>query len=379
MNARVRSLFGICLIVLMLGLDFSPQSVHAATTWVVTTLGDNSGYNCTAGDCTLRGAINAASSGDTITFAPSVIGTIHLIPGYGGLTINKNLTINGPGAFNLVVNGTGGGTDKNISVFTVNSGSSLKLSGLSINFGWNLSGGGIWVKSGGTLALDQCSFFDNYAREDGAVLYNHGTVTITRSYFGDNHAATAGEEGYGGAIENNGDGVMTITNSTFTLNGALDGGGAIDNMGNLTIINSTIKNNSAFTGGGVNNELGGVATLINVLLDNNENGNCNGTFASGSTHNLSTDGTCPMGFTQVSSDALKLEPLTGIPAYFPLNYGSVAIDTGINTGCPNMDQTGKYRPYDGNEDTVAICDVGAYEAWPVHYFDNAVWLPSIIR
>lgn len=196
------------------------------------------------------------------------------------------------------------------------------------------------------------------------MLYNHGTVTITRSYFGDNHAATAGGEGFGGAVENNDDSVMSITNSTFAHNGAINGGGAIDNMGSLTIINSTIKDNGALDAGGVFNEsgLGGVATLKNVLLADNENGNCSGILASGSTNNLSTDGTCSPGFVQVSSEALAMGTLGGFPAYYPLYYGSVAIDAGTNDGCPSVDQAGTYRPYDGNDDQIAFCDVGAYEA-----------------
>jgi len=278
----------------------------------------------------LRSAINAAASGDTITFAPSVIGTIHL--NFGGLTIAKNLTIRGPGAYVLTVAGVKDGT----SVFTVNTGFSFKLSGLSVTNGRNLSGSGIFIFHGGTLTLDQCSFFDNYSEEDGAVLYNHGTVTITRCYFGDNHAGTAGA-GYGGAIENNEDGVMSITNSTFTLNGANGGGGAVDNMGSLSITNSTIKDNGAFTAGGVNNETGGSATLKNVLLADNTGGNCSGLLADGSTHNLSTDDTCPLGFDQVVPADLALGALVGIPAYFPLNYGSVAIDMGVNDGCPPID------------------------------------------
>jgi CSLREA domain-containing protein len=375
MKTRAIPCFAMLIIGIIVSLVFPPQNAYAAKTWVVTSLGDNSGFSCTAGDCTLRAAINAASSGDIITFAPNVIGMIHLLPGYGGLTIDKNLTIKGPGAYNLTVSGSGGGTDKNISVFTVNQGASLNLSGLSIVFGWNLSGGAIKVQPGGTLTVDRCSFFDNYAREDGAVLYNHGTVTITRSYFGDNHAGTA-EDGFGGAICNNEDGLMSITNSTFTLNTATQGG-TIDNMGSLTIVNSTIKGNSAFSAGGVLNEFGGTVTFKNVLLADNENGNCSGIVVGASTHNLSTDGTCSAGFTQVSLDALKLKPQTGLPAYFPLDYGSVAIDAGTNDGCPSVDQAGNPRPLDGDDDGMRICDVGAFEIWPPDV--SFIFIPLVAR
>lgn len=40
---------------------------------------------------------------------------------------------------------------------------------------------------------------------------------------------------------------------------------------------------------------------------------------------------------------------------------SPAIDTAVHGQCPATDQRGFVRPYDGDEDMVAICDVGAYE------------------
>jgi hypothetical protein len=380
MKTRSVYLLSRVLLVLILWSTMAAQPAHAARTWVVTSLGDNSPWtSCTAGDCTLRSAINSASSGDTIIFAPSVIGTIHLLTSYRGFTIDKNLTIDGPGAFKLTISGSGGGSNKDFSVFTVNSGGYLKVSGLSITFGWNLSGGAALIQPGGTLVVDRCNFFDNYAREDGAVFYNHGTVTITRSFFGENHAAQpSGEEGYGGAIENNQDGVMTITNSTFAHNGAI-AGGAIDNMGTLTIVNSTIKDNSALESGGVLNQFGygGRATLKNVLLADNENGNCSGALEIGSTHNLSTDATCSPGFDQKTPTELALGALKDIPAYFPLNHGSVAIDAGTNDACPPTDQTGKLRPLDGDENGTAVCDVGAFEAWPLNI--KSILLPIVLR
>jgi hypothetical protein len=41
--------------------------------------------------------------------------------------------------------------------------------------------------------------------------------------------------------------------------------------------------------------------------------------------------------------------------------GSLAIDTAVDGECPATDQRGLDRPFDGDEDGVAICDVGAYE------------------
>ena len=46
--------------------------------------------------------------------------------------------------------------------------------------------------------------------------------------------------------------------------------------------------------------------------------------------------------------------------------GSPAIDAGDNEECPNNDQRGSIRPADGDEDGTKVCDIGAFELFPVH-------------
>ena len=70
-------------------------AAHAAT-YSVTNANDS-------GPNSLRQAILDAAAGDTISFASGVTGTITLTSAQ--LTINKNLTINGPGAAHLTISG----------------------------------------------------------------------------------------------------------------------------------------------------------------------------------------------------------------------------------------------------------------------------------
>src|SRR5689334_20703769 len=79
----------------------SPRRTEVATAPFVTSLADDGDGTCTDNYCTLRDAIAFASAGATITFG--MTGTITLAQGQ--LVIRKDLTISGPGADLLAVDG----------------------------------------------------------------------------------------------------------------------------------------------------------------------------------------------------------------------------------------------------------------------------------
>jgi hypothetical protein len=103
--------------------------------------------------------------------------------------------------------------------------------------------------------------------------------------------------------------------------------------------------------------------------------NCFGDFAVGSSNNLSTDDKCLPGFTQTTSDALKLLRPGWV---FYLKSGSLAIDTGSNDVCPAIDQLGTVRTQDGNGDRIFTCDVGSYEK-PTLILSIHLYLPIAVK
>src|SRR5262249_8204143 len=99
--------------------------------YVVTNLNDS-------GPGSLRALITGDDDGSPIVFAPNLTaGTIKLTS--GPIEIVSSLTINGPGANFLTVDGNGTGR-----VFTVDSWVSAAISGLTIAGGKATQGGGVF-------------------------------------------------------------------------------------------------------------------------------------------------------------------------------------------------------------------------------------------
>ena len=103
---------------------------------------------------------------------------------------------------------------------------------------------------------------DHPERGDGGAIYSSGTLAVANT-------AIFGNAGYGsGGVWS--DGVLTVVNTTFRENKALDhgSGGAISNSGELTMYNSALLGNAAESrGGGICNF--GTATVVNTVLSGN--------------------------------------------------------------------------------------------------------------
>jgi len=259
-------------------------SAYTATITVTTT--NDSGPR------SLRQALAIANDGDTITFA--VTGSIVLTN--GELVVDTSITISGPGADNLAVDG-----NASSRVFHIASGKTVSITDLTITNGIASGnrpageGGGIY-NDHAALALNNCTITSNQAGFGGGI-YNDASSSGYASLTISSSVLTGNSAGFGGATYNDGfdggDAMLTVNNSTFSGNSA-DFGGCIFNDsfgGNASLISSdsTFRGNSARnTGGCIYNDVVkgyGTQALNNSSLSNNSAGSSGGSIYS--SHGLS--------------------------------------------------------------------------------------------
>lgn len=254
----------------------------------VTSLADDGGVG------TLRAVLAASADGDTINFDDSILpGTIALTSGQ--LEVNNNVTIAGPGATRLTVDGqfvpnpNEPPVNPYSRVFSISAGKDVRISGMTITRGMAPTygiGGGILNQGtldvtdvkftlntsslrGGALCNDQgiatvshCEFTSNRAMCGGAI-YNTGQLFVDTCSFYENLALL----GAAGMLNNDDPADATacssrLVNCGFTLNTApgfgsgtlfmTSAGGAVWNMGgNHTLVNCSFAGNQAWAGAGV--------------------------------------------------------------------------------------------------------------------------------
>ncbi len=280
----------------------------AVDTITVTVPGDGAGdgdCSINPNDCTLREAILDADDADTtdadvIVFQSGLSGEITL--GSQLPPINEPLTITGPGAATLAVDGNDA---TRLLYINTAAGADVSISGLTLRDGKTTvageSGGAIY-KVDADLTLDHTVITGNDVEGGGTsnggaiASYAGGSLTIKDSTLSDNHAAFSdypthtGAPG-GGAIFSSGENVL-IEDSTLSGNSATVGGAAslqaADSGKTSTIRNSTVSGNSAQvfqptgagTGGGIYFHYG-ANTVENSTITGNSAGGGSGDFADG--------------------------------------------------------------------------------------------------
>ena len=211
------------------------------------------------------------------TFA--VTGTITLTS--GGLPINKNITISGPGADQFSIDGNQGDF-----VLGVDPDETATISGITIR------NGQAGIGNFGTLTVNNCVINGNssggLSNVANGQTSTNATLTIANSIISDNSGpgirnfafmASATVTILNSALTHNSGGILTsgfeggtsitVNNSTISHNSADLGGGIYSYWSAVTIANSTLSGNSAGTSGGGIYAEGPLEEISNSTLSGN--------------------------------------------------------------------------------------------------------------
>lgn len=287
----------------------------------------------------LRAAIATAAPGDTIQFALPLPAIITL---KSSLTIDKDLTIVGPGPLKLTVTRSSSKKTPSFRVLNVNAGV-VAVSGLSIVNG---------------RALNPNGASDNL----GGGILNYGTLTVSNCVLRQNEARTEnGGVGYGGGIFSLGP--LTIVDSTISLNKVTGAGGGISTFlsSGFILDRCTISENiAAVQGGGVNFQ-GSIGSLKNSTISGNQiavNGAGSGllhlTFPGGAS-GLSVS-SCTITRNRGGTNAVVLAALPGSLANLTWLSGTIVADNDTRNfslvGAPTLISLGHNLDSDGTSGLV---------------------------
>ncbi len=354
-----------------------PASASAATFTVTTT---TDGTTCSGSTCTLRGAIAAAQANGA-----GVDDTIVVPAGLYGINTALNvtgtrITIDGAGANTTIIRPVDGGR-----VLVAGANSQLELREVTLrdgNAGSTAIGGNVLANLGASLTLRRVRLTNGRGQRGGGLAADGAaTLTISQSLIDTNFAIGSSLADTGGGVYINGATsamVVTIENSTITLNRARNGAGigVQNNDGQPpTLRGVTLARNTATDvgAGGIYSE-STTARLQGSILAHNV-----GTFVTGGSAptfpsncglsptaaidqggNVESDATC--GLTASSRQNTDPQLAAGFdtgadPPVLALAATSPAVNLAA-CGSLVSDQRGVPRPQG------PLCDAGAYELNP---------------
>ncbi len=206
-----------------------------------------------------------------------------------GITINKNITIQGNTSTNKVIIDA----QKLNRIFTIGNNVNVVFMNLTFANAYTTGNGGAIYNNyaNSTITFLNCTFLNNTANQGGAI-YNTGTgFSVSNSIFTDNVAISSGSSAGGGAIRNSGVD-FSVSNSTFTKNNATSYGGAIVNSGaRFSVTNSTFTDNvaSRYGGGAIYNSGGNFSVNDSTFAGNIANSSGGAIYNNGGNNFLVND------------------------------------------------------------------------------------------
>jgi predicted outer membrane repeat protein len=337
-----------------------------AANFTVTNLSDGAAPGPTG---SLRKAVtdaNANPGPDQVVFDASLSGTI-LLSANPGMPITEALTISGPGADEITIDGyyaTG-------RIFTINpatAGAPVTIDGVTLAYGHSNGSGGTINNDDAKLTISDSQILNGSSTVAAGYLgggalvdlgnYASGTqTTIVNSTISGNFVP----DGAGGAIGTSAQ-LGKIVNSTITSNYAGGDGGAIaanDDGGLLQ--NTTVARNYAYDdGGGIAAATGGPnIDLENTIVGGNFAGDAGPDLAGADPFDaefslVQATGGVTINSTVASSNLLGSNPQ--LPFFLSYSGGTTAtmvpepdtpvVDKGKTAGGVSTDQRGLTRPFD---------------------------------
>ncbi|MBI5304852.1 MAG: hypothetical protein HY868_22140 [Chloroflexi bacterium] len=293
--------------VLLFALGVPVHAKPMAVTFTVNDTTDLIDDNLTDGvchtttnTCALRAALmqaNALGGANSINLPAGVYLLTRAesgggnFPTFGDFDITSDMTLNGAGASNTIIDGNM--LDR---VFEIWAPARVTISNVTIRNGSPYQAGeGGGINNAGVLTITNSTVTSNTVINRGGGIRNYGTLYMSNVNLNNN---TSGSEGAGlnnsgfaylenvHIVSNNGyvgggfdnQGTLVLENSTISENVASVGGG-VGNSANLTILNSNILTNTADAAGGLFST--GFVTLTNALIANNQANQRGGGITSG--------------------------------------------------------------------------------------------------
>ena len=220
------------------------------------------------------------------------------------------------------------------------------------------NGGGICCD--GEAEIIGCTIARNDALQNGggiACVYSYGSVTVTDCTIAENSARQQG----GGVYSIYSD--FAMTNCVIRENAGLAGGGLCVHDDQCTLMHCTVIGNAAELAGAAYVRHDGSLLITNSILRENTPGEVD----VDDSDTLIVMSHCNVSGGWPGEGNIDLDPLFAFDDDLHLMPGSPCIDAGTDDppgGLPPTDREGNARMIDGDGDSVAQPDMGAYEFDP---------------